>query len=87
MGSCSSAAPTRLPATLFFVNNRSLRNTGDLFYASDDVAGGHFILTATVADEVRDGGANPGTFTAYQTTCHTEVCCPGWRCCTRIRTW
>ena len=58
---------------VFFVDNLSLRNTLDLLYANDSLAGGRLTLKGTVTDFVRDVNTNSDAFTAYQTTYYTEA--------------
>ena len=58
---------------VFFVNNTSLRNTTDLLYTNDELAGGRLTVKATVTDFVREVSTNSDAFTAYQTTYYTEA--------------
>ena len=58
---------------VFFVDNTSLRNTADLLYTHDELAGGRLVIKGTVTDFVRDVGTNTNAFTAYQTTYFTEA--------------
>lgn len=61
---------------LFYVDNTSLRNTADLLYANESLAGGRLTVKATVTDFVRDVNTNSDAFTAYQTTYYTEASYP-----------
>ena len=56
---------------VFFVENISLRNTADLLYANDELAGGRLTLKGTITDFVRDVNTNSDAFTACQTTYYT----------------
>ncbi|MGY3089485.1 outer membrane receptor for ferrienterochelin and colicins [Hymenobacter sp. UYAg731] len=58
---------------VFFVDNTSLRNTADLLYSNDSLAGGHLTLKGTITDFIRDVNTNSNAFTAYQTTYYTEA--------------
>ena len=58
---------------VFFVDNTSLRNTADLLYTNDSLAGGRLTLKGTVTDFIRDVNTNSDSFTAYQTTYSTEA--------------
>ncbi|GAA4049318.1 hypothetical protein GCM10022409_39870 [Hymenobacter glaciei] len=57
----------------FYIDNTSLRNTADLLYTNDELAGGRFTIKGTVTDFVRDVNTNSNAFTAYQTTYYTEA--------------
>ena len=58
---------------VFFVDNTSLRNTADLLYTNDELAGGRFTVKGTITDFVRDVNTNSDAFKAYQTTYYTEA--------------
>ncbi|MCI1186359.1 TonB-dependent receptor [Hymenobacter sp. DH14] len=58
---------------VFFVDNTSLRNTADLLYTNDALAGGRLTVKGTITDFVRDVNSNTNAFTAYQTTYYTEA--------------
>ena len=58
---------------VFFVDNISLRNTADLLYSNDSLAGGRLTIKGTITDFVRDVNTNSNAFTAYQTTYYTEA--------------
>ena len=58
---------------VFFVDNTSLRNTADLLYTNDELAGGRLTVKGTITDFVRDVNTNSNAFTAYQTTYYTEA--------------
>lgn len=58
---------------VFFVDNTSLRNTADLLYTNDELAGGRLTIKGTITDFVRDVSTNTTGFTAYQTTYYTEA--------------
>ncbi|MDQ2771168.1 MAG: TonB-dependent receptor, partial [Bacteroidota bacterium] len=57
----------------FYIDNVSLRNTGDLLYTNDSLAGGRLTLKGTLTDFIRDVNTNSDAFTAYQTTYYTEA--------------
>ena len=58
---------------VFFIDNTSLRNTADLLYTNDALAGGCLTVKGTITDFVRDVNTNSNAFTAYQTTYYTEA--------------
>ena len=58
---------------VFFVDNISLRNTADLLYTNDELAGGRLTVKGTITDFVRDVQTNSNAFKAYQTTYYTEA--------------
>ena len=58
---------------VFYVDNSSLRNTADLLYFNDSLAGGRLTLKGTVTDLIRDVNTNSDAFRAYQTTYYTEA--------------
>ena len=58
---------------LFYVDNSSLRNTVDLLYTNDSLAGGRLTVKGVITDFVRDVNTNTAGFTAYQTTYYTEA--------------
>ncbi|MBH8557815.1 TonB-dependent receptor [Hymenobacter negativus] len=58
---------------VFYVDNTSLRNTADLLYTNDELAGGRLTVKGTITDFVRDVNTNSDAFTAYQTTYYTEA--------------
>ena len=62
-----------LSGHVYFVDNTSLRNTADVLYTNDELAGGRLTLKGTITDFVRDVGTNTTAFTAYQTTYYTEA--------------
>ncbi|MDQ2792582.1 MAG: TonB-dependent receptor, partial [Bacteroidota bacterium] len=57
----------------FYIDNTSLRNTADLLYTNDELAGGRLTVKGTITDFVRDVNTNSNAFTAYQTTYYTEA--------------
>ena len=57
----------------FFIENVSWRNTADLLYTNDSLAGGRFTLKGALTDFVRDVNTNSEAFRAYQTTYYTEA--------------
>ncbi|GAC1597419.1 MAG: TonB-dependent receptor [Hymenobacter sp.] len=65
--------PDAATGRLFYVDNQSLRNTADLLYTNDSLAGGRLTVKGTVTDFVRDVNTNTDAFTAYQTTYYTEA--------------
>ncbi|WP_210517799.1 TonB-dependent receptor plug domain-containing protein [Hymenobacter terricola] len=65
--------PDAATGHLFYVDNTSLRNTADLVYTNDELAGGRLTIKAVVTDFVRDVSTNSDAFTAYQTTYYTEA--------------
>ncbi|MFC6224599.1 TonB-dependent receptor domain-containing protein [Hymenobacter artigasi] len=58
---------------VFFIDNTSLRNTADLLYSNDSLAGGRLTIKGTITDFIRDVNTNSNAFTAYQTTYYTEA--------------
>ena len=65
--------PDAATGHLFYIDNSSLRNTADLFYTNDSLAGGSLTLKAALTDFVRVVNTNSVGFTAYQTTYYTEA--------------
>ena len=65
--------PDPVTGHLFYVDNTSLRNTADLLYSNESLAGGGLTIKATITDFVRDVSTNTDAFTAYQTTYYTEA--------------
>ena len=63
----------RVGGHTFYIDNLSWRNTGDLLYTNDSLAGGRLTLKATLTDFVRDVNTNSDAFRAYQTTYYTEA--------------
>ncbi|WP_216726617.1 TonB-dependent receptor [Hymenobacter siberiensis] len=57
----------------FYIDNTSLRNTADLLYTNDSLAGGRLTVKGTITDFIRDVNTNSNAFTAYQTTYYTEA--------------
>ena len=65
--------PDAATGHLFYVDNTSLRNTADLLYTNDELAGGRLTVKGVITDFVRDASTNSTGFTAYQTTYFSEV--------------
>ena len=65
--------PDAATGHLFYVDNISLRNTADLLYTNDELAGGRLTIKGTITDFVRDVNTNSAGFTAYQTTYYSEA--------------
>ncbi len=57
----------------FYIDNLSWRNTADLLYTNDELAGGRLTAKGTITDFVRDVNTNSDAFRAYQTTYYTEA--------------
>ena len=57
----------------FYIDNLSWRNTADLLYTNDSLAGGRLTLKGTLTDFVREVNTNSDAFRAYQTTYYTEA--------------
>ena len=58
---------------LFYVDNVSRRNTADLLYTNDSLAGGRLTIKGVITDFVREVNTNTAGFKAYQTTYYTEA--------------
>ena len=67
------SGPDPVMGHLFYVDNTSLRNTADLFYTNDSLAGGALVVKATATDFVRDVNTPAAGFTAFQTTYFAEA--------------
>ena len=65
--------PDTATRRLFYVDNSSLRNTADLLYTNNELAGGSLTVKGALTDFVRDASTNSMAFTAYQTTYYTEA--------------
>ncbi|MDO7854240.1 TonB-dependent receptor [Hymenobacter convexus] len=63
------------PATghLFYVDNLNLRNTADLLYTNDSLAGGRLTVKGVATDFIRDVNTTLSGFTAFQTTYFAEA--------------
>lgn len=61
------------PGHVFFIDNKSQRNTVDLLYTNENLAGGSLTLKAAATNFERAVTTNTVGFTAAQTTFYTEA--------------